>query len=85
MIELSANAKQSVSNAQETATTAQKMKFDAQEGNSSVVLESIHGIKSLRETVLKTVTTIDNLGINANKIGDIVKVIREITNKSFGS
>ncbi|MEK7432606.1 MAG: methyl-accepting chemotaxis protein, partial [Cyanobacteriota bacterium] len=30
----------------------------------------------------KTVTTIDNLGINANKIGDIVKVIREIAEQT---
>lgn len=81
MIQLSSNAKQSVHNAQETAEVAQQMKLAAQDGNKSVQ-ESVESIKSLRETVIKAADVIENLGKNTQKIGDIVKVIREIAEQT---
>lgn len=81
MIQLSSNARQSVSNAQETATVAQQMKSAAQDGNNSVQ-ETVQGITSLREIVVKAAFVIENLGKNTQEIGDIVSVIREIADQT---
>jgi methyl-accepting chemotaxis protein len=68
--------------AQESARLAQNVARSASEQGMAAALEAKNGMENIRSTVLATAEVIDSLGQRSKEIGQILKVIDEVTDQT---
>ncbi len=80
--EMSASVKEVEQRAVESARLAEKVSLDASERGKSAATEAIRGMQNIKETVEATATVVNRLGKRSHEIGQILKVIDEVTDQT---
>jgi len=80
--EMSSSVKEVEQRAVESARLAEKVSLDASERGKSAATEAIRGMQNIKETVEATATVVNRLGKRSHEIGQILKVIDEVTDQT---
>jgi methyl-accepting chemotaxis protein len=80
--EMSASVKEVEQRAVESARLAEKVSLDASERGKSAAAEAIRGMQNIKETVEATAVVVNRLGKRSQEIGQILKVIDEVTDQT---
>jgi methyl-accepting chemotaxis protein len=80
--ELSSSVKEVEQRAVESASLAEKVSLDASERGITAAREAIKGMQNIKETVEATATVVNRLGKRSHEIGQILKVIDEVTDQT---
>jgi methyl-accepting chemotaxis protein len=80
--EMSSSVKEVEQRAIESARLAEKVSLDASERGKAAATEAIRGMQNIKETVEATATVVNRLGKRSHEIGQILKVIDEVTDQT---
>jgi methyl-accepting chemotaxis protein len=80
--EMSSSVKEVEQRAIESARLAEKVSLDASERGKTAAAEAIRGMQNIKETVEATATVVNRLGKRSHEIGQILKVIDEVTDQT---
>ena len=80
--EMSSTVKEVEQRAVESASLAEKVALDASERGMTAAKEAIKGMQNIKETVEATATVVNRLGKRSHEIGQILKVIDEVTDQT---
>jgi len=80
--EMSSSVKEVEQRAVESARLAEKVSLDASERGMSAATEAIKGMNNIKETVEATAAVVNRLGKRSQEIGQILKVIDEVTDQT---
>jgi methyl-accepting chemotaxis protein len=80
--EMSSSVKEVEQRAVESARLAEKVSLDASERGMTAAQEAITGMQNIKETVEATATVVNRLGKRSHEIGQILKVIDEVTDQT---
>jgi methyl-accepting chemotaxis protein len=80
--EMSSSVKEVEQRAIESARLAEKVSLDASERGITAAKEAITGMQNIKETVEATATVVNRLGKRSHEIGQILKVIDEVTDQT---
>ena len=80
--EMSSSVKEVEQRAVESARLAEKVSLDASERGKTAATEAIRGMQNIKETVEATATVVNRLGKRSHEIGQILKVIDEVTDQT---
>jgi methyl-accepting chemotaxis protein len=80
--ELSASVKEVEERAVESARLAERVSVDASERGMVAAAEAIKGMQNIKESVEATATVVNRLGKRSQEIGQILKVIDEVTDQT---
>ncbi len=80
--EMSSTVKEVEQRAVESASLAEKVALDASERGITAAKEAIKGMQNIKETVEATATVVNRLGKRSHEIGQILKVIDEVTDQT---
>jgi methyl-accepting chemotaxis protein len=80
--EMSSTVKEVEQRAVESASLAEKVALDASERGITAAREAIKGMQNIKETVEATATVVNRLGKRSHEIGQILKVIDEVTDQT---
>lgn len=81
VIEMQKNISQVADSSRQSRELAERMRKSAEQGVKAVN-ETIQGISTIEDTVGQARTTLENLGKSTEQIGRILKVIREVANRT---
>jgi methyl-accepting chemotaxis protein len=80
--EMSSTVKEVEQRAIESARLAEKVSLDASERGMTAASEAIRGMQNIKETVEATAEVVNHLGKRSHEIGQILKVIAEVTDQT---
>ena len=80
--EMSSTVKEVEQRAIESARLAEQVSLDASERGMIAATEAIRGMQNIKETVEATATVVNRLGKRSQEIGQILKVIDEVTDQT---
>jgi methyl-accepting chemotaxis protein len=80
--ELSASVKEVEERAVESARLAERVSLDASERGMVAAAEAIKGMQNIKESVEATAAVVNRLGKRSQEIGQILKVIDEVTDQT---
>jgi methyl-accepting chemotaxis protein len=80
--EMSSAVKEVEQRAIDSARLAEKVSLDASERGKAAAAEAIRGMQNIKETVEATATVVNRLGKRSQEIGQILKVIDEVTDQT---
>ena len=80
--EMSSSVKEVEQRAIESARLAEKVSLDASERGMTTAKEAISGMQNIKETVEATAAVVNRLGKRSQEIGQILKVIDEVTDQT---
>jgi len=80
--QMSASVKEVEQRAVESARLAEKVSQDASERGMVAAAEAIRGMRNIKETVEETAAVVNRLGKRSQEIGQILKVIDEVTDQT---
>ncbi len=80
--EMSATVKEVEQRALEAARLAEKVSSEASERGMNSIREAIKGMENIKETVEATAEAVNRLGKRSQEIGQILKVIDEVTDQT---
>jgi methyl-accepting chemotaxis protein len=80
--QMSASVKEVEQRAVESARLAEKVSQDASERGMAAAAEAIRGMRNIKETVEDTAAVVNRLGKRSQEIGQILKVIDEVTDQT---
>jgi methyl-accepting chemotaxis protein len=80
--EMSAAVKEVEHRAVESARLAEKVSLDASDRGMTAAREAIKGMQNIKETVEATAAVVNRLGKRSHDIGQILKVIDEVTDQT---
>ena len=80
--QMSASVKEVEQRAVESARLAEKVFQDASERGMVAAAEAIRGMRNIKETVEETAAVVNRLGKRSQEIGQILKVIDEVTDQT---
>lgn len=80
--EMSSTVKEVEQRAIESANLAEKVSLDASERGMATAKEAISGMQNIKETVEATAAVVNRLGKRSHEIGQILKVIDDVTDQT---
>jgi methyl-accepting chemotaxis protein len=80
--EMSSSVKEVEQRAVESARLAEKVSLDASERGMTTAKEAISGMQNIKETVEATAAVVNRLGKRSQEIGQILKVIDDVTDQT---
>jgi methyl-accepting chemotaxis protein/tetrahydromethanopterin S-methyltransferase subunit F len=80
--EMSASVKEVEQRAVESARLAERVSSDASERGITAASEAIRGMQNIKDTVEATASVVNRLGKRSQEIGQILKVIDEVTDQT---
>lgn len=80
--EMSSTVKEVEQRAVESARLAEKVSLDASDRGMAAAREAIGGMQNIKETVEATAAVVNRLGKRSHEIGQILKVIDEVTDQT---
>jgi methyl-accepting chemotaxis protein len=80
--EMSSSVKEVEQRAIESARLAEKVSLDASERGMTTAKEAISGMQNIKETVEATAAVVNRLGKRSHEIGQILKVIDDVTDQT---
>ncbi len=80
--EMSSTVKEVEQRAVESARLAEKVSLDASDRGMMAAREAIRGMQNIKETVEATAAVVNRLGKRSHEIGQILKVIDEVTDQT---
>jgi methyl-accepting chemotaxis protein len=80
--EMSASVKEVEQRAVESARLAEKVSREASERGMAAATEAIRGMQNIKDTVEATAAVVNRLGKRSQEIGQILKVIDEVTDQT---